>query len=72
MGSEMCIRDRGQLVNGQLSERVAPRILLSIGMFCSALLNIIFGLSTGFYFLFSSGLPTATASRWDGHRVCGW
>jgi sugar phosphate permease len=41
----------GQLVNGQLSERVAPRILLSIGMFCSALLNIIFGLSTGFYFL---------------------
>ena len=41
----------GQLVNGQLSERVAPRILLSIGMFCSALLNITFGLSTGFYFL---------------------
>jgi len=41
----------GQLVNGQLSERFAPRILLSIGMFCSALLNIAFGLSTGFYFL---------------------
>ncbi len=41
----------GQLVNGQLSERIAPRILLSIGMFCSALLNVAFGLSTGFYFL---------------------
>ena len=41
----------GQLVNGQLSERFAPRILLSVGMFCSALLNIAFGLSTGFYFL---------------------
>ncbi|MDP7276756.1 MAG: MFS transporter [Planctomycetaceae bacterium] len=41
----------GQLVNGQLSERVAPRILLSIGMFSSALLNVAFGLSTGFYFL---------------------
>ncbi len=32
----------GQLVNGQLSERIAPRILLSIGMFCSALLNVAF------------------------------
>jgi len=41
----------GQLVNGQLSERVAPRILLAIGMFCSAVLNVAFGLSTGFYFL---------------------
>ena len=41
----------GQVVNGQLSERIAPRILLSIGMFCSALLNVAFGLSTGFYFL---------------------
>ncbi len=41
----------GQLINGQLSERIAPRILLSIGMFCSALLNVAFGLSTGFYFL---------------------
>ena len=41
----------GQLVNGQLSERLPPRVLLAIGMFGSAALNILFGLSTGFYFL---------------------
>jgi sugar phosphate permease len=41
----------GQLVNGQLSERVSPRVMLAIGMFGSAALNVLFGLSTGFYFL---------------------
>jgi sugar phosphate permease len=41
----------GQLLNGQLSERISPRVLLAIGMFGSAALNVLFGLSTGFYFL---------------------
>jgi sugar phosphate permease len=41
----------GQLLNGQLSERVPPRIMLALGMFGSAGLNVLFGLSTGFYFL---------------------
>ncbi len=41
----------GQLINGQLSERVSPRLLLAGGMFASAALNVVFGLGTGFYFL---------------------
>jgi sugar phosphate permease len=41
----------GQAVNGQLAERFSPRLLLAVGMFGSAALNILFGLSTGFYFL---------------------
>ena len=41
----------GQLINGQLSERVSPRVLLALGMFGSAALNVLFGFSTGFYFL---------------------
>uniref|UniRef100_A0A7C2NY52 MFS transporter n=1 Tax=Schlesneria paludicola TaxID=360056 RepID=A0A7C2NY52_9PLAN len=41
----------GQLVNGQLSERVSPRIMLAVGMFGSAALNVVFGFSTSFYFL---------------------
>ncbi|MBC8289118.1 MAG: MFS transporter, partial [Planctomycetes bacterium] len=41
----------GQLVNGQLSEHFRPRLLLAIGMFGSAILNVLFGLSTGFFFL---------------------
>jgi sugar phosphate permease len=41
----------GQFLNGQLSERVSPRIMLAVGMFGSAALNVVFGLSTGFYFL---------------------
>ena len=41
----------GQLLNGQLSERISPRLLLTIGMFGSAALNVVFGLSSGFYFL---------------------
>lgn len=41
----------GQFFNGQLSERFSPRVMLAIGMFGSAALNVLFGLSTGFYFL---------------------
>ena len=41
----------GQLVNGQLAERISPRKLLAVGMLGSATLNILFGFSTGFYFL---------------------
>jgi sugar phosphate permease len=41
----------GQFANGQLSERVPPRVMLALGMFGSAALNVLFGFSTGFYFL---------------------
>lgn len=41
----------GQLVNGQLAERISPRILLAIGMVGSAALNVVFGLGEGLYFL---------------------
>ena len=41
----------GQLLNGQVSERLSPRLMLVIGMFCSAGLNVLFGFSTAFYFL---------------------
>ena len=41
----------GQLLNGQLSERFSPRVMLAIGMFGSAALNVLFGLSAGFWFL---------------------
>jgi MFS transporter, OPA family, glycerol-3-phosphate transporter len=41
----------GQLLNGQLAERFSPRLMLAIGMFGSAALNVLFGSSTGFYFL---------------------
>lgn len=41
----------GQLVNGQLAERISPRKLLAVGMLCSAGLNVAFGFSTGLYFL---------------------
>ena len=37
----------GQLVNGQLAERVAPRRLLAIGMLASAALNVVFGSGPG-------------------------
>jgi sugar phosphate permease len=40
----------GQLVNGQLAERVSPRVLLACGMLGSAALNVAFGLGTGLYF----------------------
>src|SRR5688572_14914954 len=41
----------GQLLNGQLSERISPRVMLAIGMLGSAALNVLFGLSAGFWFL---------------------
>src|SRR5438067_13479246 len=41
----------GQFFNGQLSERFSPRFMLAIGMFGSAALNVLFGFSSGFYFL---------------------
>jgi len=41
----------GQLLNGQLSERLSPRVMLAAGIFGSAALNVLFGLGTGFYFL---------------------
>lgn len=41
----------GQLVNGQLAERIGARRLLAVGMLVSAGLNVLFGLATGFYFL---------------------
>ena len=41
----------GQLLNGQLSERFSPRLLLAVGMLCSAGLNVLFGFGTAAYFL---------------------
>src|SRR5688572_18947840 len=41
----------GQLVNGQLAERISPRVLLAIGMLASAGLNVVFGFAEGLYFL---------------------
>ena len=41
----------GQLVNGQLAERISARKLLAIGMLGSAGLNLVFGFATGLYFL---------------------
>ncbi|MBI5394178.1 MAG: MFS transporter [Verrucomicrobia bacterium] len=41
----------GQFINGQLAERISPRVLLAAGMFCSALLNVCFGFGTALYFL---------------------
>lgn len=40
----------GQLINGQLAERVSPRVLLAVGMLGSAALNVLFGLGAGLYF----------------------
>ena len=41
----------GQLLNGQLSERISPRVMLALGMFGSAALNLLFGFGAGFLFL---------------------
>jgi sugar phosphate permease len=41
----------GQLVNGQLAERLSAKKLLALGMLGSALLNVLFGFATGLYFL---------------------
>ena len=40
----------GQLINGQMAERFSPRKMLAVGMFASAVLNVIFGFGTGLYF----------------------
>lgn len=41
----------GQLITGQMAERLSARRLLALGMLASAALNVLFGMSTGFYFL---------------------
>jgi OPA family glycerol-3-phosphate transporter-like MFS transporter len=41
----------GQLVNGQLAEKISARKLLTIGMLTSALLNVLFGFGAAIYFL---------------------
>jgi len=41
----------GQFINGQLAERISPRKLLGVGMVSSAILNVLFGFGTAFYFL---------------------
>lgn len=41
----------GQLLNGQLSELFPPRRMLAIGMFGTAILNVLFGFGTAVYFL---------------------
>lgn len=41
----------GQLVNGQLAEKISARKLLAIGMLASALMNVLFGLGAAVYFL---------------------
>lgn len=40
----------GQFVNGQCSEQFRPRVMLAIGMFASAALNVVFGFGTMLYF----------------------
>ena len=51
LGSFKLVYGVGQLINGQLAERVRARRLLAIGMFGSAALTIAFGFGTGFYLL---------------------
>src|SRR6185369_10192471 len=47
----------GQFINGQLAERISPRRLLAVGMFGSAALTALFGVSTGLWaFVFIWGL----------------
>jgi sugar phosphate permease len=41
----------GQFINGQLAERWPPRVLLALGLMISAMLNVLFGLATGLFFL---------------------
>jgi sugar phosphate permease len=41
----------GQAINGQLAERISPRVMLALGMFGSALLNVLFGFGASFFFL---------------------
>lgn len=51
LGSFKVVYGVGQLINGQLAERVRARLLLAIGMLGSAALTILFGFGTGFYLL---------------------
>jgi sugar phosphate permease len=51
LGSTKIAYAAGQLLNGQLSEQLAPRKLLAIGMLGTALLNVLFGFGTALYFL---------------------
>lgn len=51
LGSFKLIYGVGQLINGQLAERLAARRLLALGMFGSALVTLAFGFGTGFYML---------------------
>ncbi len=41
----------GQLINGQLAERLPARLLLAIGLLGSAALNVVFGFGTALFFL---------------------
>ncbi|MFT5466568.1 MAG: OPA family glycerol-3-phosphate transporter-like MFS transporter [Verrucomicrobiales bacterium] len=41
----------GQLINGQLAEKISPRKLLTVGMLISALLNVVIGFWGALYFL---------------------
>ena len=41
----------GQLINGQLAEKISARKLLTIGMLTSAVLNVVFGFGAALYFL---------------------
>lgn len=43
LGSSKLVYGLGQLVNGQLAERVSPKRMLAIGMLGSAVLNVVFG-----------------------------
>ncbi len=51
LGSFKLVYGVGQLINGQLAERIGARRLLAIGMLGSAALTIAFGFGTGFYLL---------------------
>lgn len=51
LGSFKLVYGVGQLINGQVAERVRARLLLAIGMFGSAALTLLFGFGTGFYLL---------------------
>jgi MFS transporter, OPA family, glycerol-3-phosphate transporter len=51
LGSFKLVYGVGQLINGQLAERVSARRLLALGMFGSSAVTIAFGFGTGFYLL---------------------
>ena len=67
----------GQFLNGQLAERYSPRLLLALGMFGSAALNVIFGWATGLYFMLfvwaCNGYCQALGWRLSaGPPACAW